>query len=172
VARSQWSLTLVRVRVYPGGTAGRRCYDNFLNSRSMKSADSVRSQLMRIMSRFGLELKSTDFNDKSYYVNIRKAILSGFFMQVAHLERSGHYLTVKDNQVVALHPSTCLAHKPTFCVYNEFVLTSKNFIRMVTDVKADWLVELAPHYYDLKNFPKCEAKVELERIYLKKQGRA
>lgn len=32
----------------------------------MKSADSVRSQLMRIMSRFGLELKSTDFHDKSY----------------------------------------------------------------------------------------------------------
>ena len=32
--------------------------------------------------------------------------------QVAHLERSGHYLTVKDNQSVHLHPSTCLDHKP------------------------------------------------------------
>ncbi|KAJ1634885.1 P-loop containing nucleoside triphosphate hydrolase protein [Pavlovales sp. CCMP2436] len=78
------------------------CYDNFLNGRSMKSADSVRSQLMRIMNRFGLELKSNDFHDKNYYVNIRKAILSGFFMQVAHLERSGHYLTIKDNQVILL----------------------------------------------------------------------
>ena len=29
--------------------------------------------------------------------------------QVAHLEPSGHYLTVKDNQVVALHPSNCAA---------------------------------------------------------------
>ena len=53
-------------------------------------------------------------------------------------------------------------------VYNEFVLTSKNYIRMCTDVKGEWLVELAPHYYDLKNFPNCEAKRVLERIYLKK----
>jgi HrpA-like RNA helicase len=30
------------------------CYDNFLNYRSMKSADSVRAQLMRVMTRFGL----------------------------------------------------------------------------------------------------------------------
>ncbi len=33
-------------------------------------------------------------------------------LQVAHLERSGHYLTVKDNQSVHLHPSTCLDHQP------------------------------------------------------------
>lgn len=33
-------------------------------------------------------------------------------LQVAHLERQGNYLTVKDHQVVHLHPSTCLDHKP------------------------------------------------------------
>ena len=79
--------------------------------------------------------------------------------QVAHLERTGHYLTVKDNQVgwfdsnrarnktsilelckqtnfhtqtfqvVQLHPSTCLDHKPEWVLYNEFVLTTKNYIR-------------------------------------------
>ena len=51
------------------------------------------------MSRFNLKLCSTDFNSRDYYVNIRKAMLAGYFMQVAHLERTGHYLTVKDNQV-------------------------------------------------------------------------
>ena len=40
-----------------------------------------------------------------------------------------------------------LQHKPEWCLYNEFVLTSKNYIRMVTDIKGEWLVELAPHYY-------------------------
>merc|ERR1712166_1495447 len=102
------------------------------------------------------------------YDNFLNCLLAGFFMQVAHLERTGHYLTVKDNQVVALHPSTSLQHKPEWCLYNEFVLTSKNYIRMCSDIKGDWLVELAPHYYDLKNFPQCEAKRTLERIYLKK----
>lgn len=33
-------------------------------------------------------------------------------LQVAHREASGQYLTVKDNQTVYLHPSTCLDHKP------------------------------------------------------------
>ena len=48
------------------------------------------------------------------------------------------------------------------------MLTSKNYIRMCTDIKGDWLIELAPHYYDLKNFPQCEAKRTLERLYMKK----
>ena len=62
--------------------------------------------------------------------------------QVAHLERTGHYLTVKDNQIVQLHPSTCLDHKPEWVLYNEFVLTTKNYIRTVTDIKAEWFVFL------------------------------
>ena len=77
-------------------------------------------------------------------------------MQVAHLERTGHYLTVKDNQMVHLHPSTCLDHKPEWALYQEFVLTSRNYIRTVTDIKGEWLVDLAPHYYDLQNFPAGE----------------
>ena len=76
------------------------CYDNFVNYRSLKSADNVRQQLCRIMDRFNLKRTSTDFTSKDYYLNIRKALCSGFFMQVAHLERTGHYLTVKDNQVI------------------------------------------------------------------------
>eukprot|EP01083_Nonionella_stella_P066695 175857_1 len=141
------------------------CYDNFLNYRSLKSADSVRSQLQRIMTRLQLEMCSTDFASKEYYINIRKCIVEGFFMQCAHLERSGNYLTVKDNQVVSLHPSCCLDHKPEWILYNEFVLTSKNFVRTVVDVRGQWLVEMANHYYDLENFPDCPAKKSLQRLY-------
>lgn len=116
------------------------CYENFINFRSLKSADNVRQQLARIMDRFYLKRSSTDFTSKDYYVNIRKALVQGFFMQVAHLERTGHYLTIKDNQIVQLHPSTCLDHKPDWVIYNEFVLTTKNYIRTVTDVKRKYHV--------------------------------
>ena len=60
------------------------------------------------------------------------------FLQVAHLERSGFYLTVKDNQAVYIHPSTCLDHKPEWVLYSEFVLTTKNYIRTCTEVRAEW----------------------------------
>lgn len=58
------------------------CYENFINYRSMKSADNVRQQLSRIMDRFNLKRTSTDFSSKDYYINIRKALVCGYFMQV------------------------------------------------------------------------------------------
>lgn len=70
-----------------------------------------------------------------YYFHLLIYIDLTFIEQVAHLERTGHYLTIKDNQVVQLHPSSCLDHKPEWVIYNEFVLTTKNYIRTVTDIK-------------------------------------
>jgi len=141
------------------------CSENFLSSRSLSNADNVRQQLQRILERLNVPLVSTPFDDPDYYVNLRKCILAGNFLQVAHLERGGSYLTVKDNQVVALHPSTVLDSKPPWVCYEDFVLTSRNFIRTCTAVDVRWLCEIAPHYYDLQNFPKGEAKVALERCY-------
>lgn len=64
-------------------------WENFVSDRSIRSADNVRTQLARIMQRCDLKLVSTDFQSADYYVNIRKGMLEGFFMQVAHLERTG-----------------------------------------------------------------------------------
>ena len=69
-------------------------------------------------------------------LSIPPSPISSLPQQVAHLERSGHYLTVKDNQVVQLHPSTVLDSKPEWVLYNEFVLTAKNYIRTVSQISA------------------------------------
>ena len=138
------------------------CHDHFLSLRALQSADNVRLQLKTIMEREELELVSTPFEDKKYYENIRRALVAGFFMQVAKRELTGKtYKTVKDNQTVMLHPSTVLGQDAEWVVYNEFVLTTKNYIRTVTGVKAEWLLDIAPNYYDLKEFPKGEIKSAL-----------
>lgn len=140
------------------------CHDHFLSLRALQSADNVRMQLKRIMEREELELMSTPFEDKKYYENIRRALVSGFFMQVAKKEANGKtYVTVKDNQSVLLHPSTVLGQDSEWVVYNEFVLTSKNYVRTVTGVKAEWLLDIAPNYYDIEAFPKGEVKTALIR---------
>ena len=64
------------------GEAKDWCYDNFINFRSMQSADSVREQLARIMRKMGLPMVSTEFTSAEYYLNIRKCLTSGLFMQV------------------------------------------------------------------------------------------
>lgn len=122
------------------------CHDHFLSLRSLQSADNVRMQLLRIMEREELEMVSTPFEDKRYYENIRRALCAGFFMQIAKKEPQGKsmYMTIKDNQTVLLHPSTVLAHEAEWVLYNEFVLTTKNYIRTVTAVKPEWLLVCPP----------------------------
>ncbi|ODV88301.1 hypothetical protein CANARDRAFT_26453 [[Candida] arabinofermentans NRRL YB-2248] len=141
------------------------CREHYLSYRSLKSADNVRWQLSRIMERYDLELNSTDFDSPYYYEQIRKALSAGFFMQVAKKKSTGKgYITIKDNQEVLIHPSTVLAQHDEWVIYNEFVLTSKNYIRTVTAVKPEWLIELAPAYYNLDHFQKGDVKMSLERI--------
>lgn len=161
------------------------CHDHFLSLRSLQSADNVRMQLLRIMEREELEMVSTPFEDKKYYENIRRALCAGFFMQIAKKEAQGKsvYLTIKDNQNVLLHPSTVLAHDAEWILYNEFVLTTKNYIRTVTAVKPEWLLvcrlpkfsrqspciatdfiqDIAPTYYDVMSFPKGDIRSSLQR---------
>ncbi|KAG0173093.1 DEAH-box ATP-dependent RNA helicase prp43 [Apophysomyces sp. BC1034] len=141
------------------------CFENFLNQRSLRSAENVRAQLKRIMEKQGLSLNSTPAEHRSYTWNMRKAITAGYFMQVAHFEpRTGHYVTVVDNQVVQLHPSCCLERKPEWALYHEFVLTSRNYIRMCLEIKAEWLLEMAPRFYDLDQMANCSGKRALAII--------
>lgn len=140
------------------------CHEHFLSLRALQSADNVREQLRRIMEREEIDLMSTPFEDKKYYENIRRALVAGFFMQVAKKEgTSKSYITVKDNQNVLLHPSTVLNQDAEWLVYNEFVLTTKNYIRTVTTVKPEWLLDIAPIYYDISTFAKGEVKTALVR---------
>ncbi|KAF2018565.1 P-loop containing nucleoside triphosphate hydrolase protein [Aaosphaeria arxii CBS 175.79] len=144
------------------------CHDHFLSFRALQQADNVRLQLKRIMEREELELMSTPFENKKYYENIRRALVAGFFMQVAKRDGTGKtYTTVKDEQSVLLHPSTVLAQDSEWVVYNEFVLTTKNYIRTVTGVKAEWLLDIAPVYYDLDEFKKGDVKTALQRTAMK-----
>ena len=73
------------------------CWSNYLNFRALKQADSIREQLVRIMGKQQISLYSRPATDSEYYPNIKKAILSGFFMQVALKQRAGHYQTLKDD---------------------------------------------------------------------------
>jgi pre-mRNA-splicing factor ATP-dependent RNA helicase DHX15/PRP43 len=143
-----------------------------LNSHSLKSADYIRQQLAHLMQRYNLEMVSADFESREYSPNIRMAIAAGFFMQIAHMDSSGHYLTCKDNQVVSLQPITCLAHKPEWVLYHEFVMTSKNYIQTVIEVRGEWLIEIAPNYFDTRKFPNGAAKRALEKLVRKRYQRA
>lgn len=122
------------------------------------------------MERLEVDLVTKSYQDQTrHYMDIRKALVCGYFMQVAHKEgEKGSYLTIKDNQVVSLHPSCGLDTQPEWVLFNEFVLTTRHYIRTVTEIRPEWLLELAANYYDLNLINDGETKRALQGV-LRKQ---
>lgn len=139
------------------------CHEYFLSMRALQSADSVRAQLQRIMETNGIDLISTPYKHKEYYTNIRRALCAGFFMQVAKKDSGKTYITVKDDQSVLIHPSTVLGSDSDWVIYNEFVLTTKNYVRTVTAVRPEWLLDIAPNYYQINEFNNKNIRIALQR---------
>ncbi len=70
--------------------------------------------------------------------------------------------------MVLIHPSSVLEHRPEWVLYQEYVLTSKNYIRTVLDVKPEWFFDIAPEYFNPADLPECEAKRSLMRVVKRK----
>lgn len=61
----------------------------------------------------------------------------------------------------------CVQSPPRWIVYHELVLTSKEYARTVTEIRPDWLLEIAPHMYTSKDIA-----ADLNKKMPKGQGRA
>ncbi|KAG5543088.1 hypothetical protein RHGRI_015988 [Rhododendron griersonianum] len=124
------------------------CYENYIQVRSMKRARDIRDQLEGLLERVEIKLMSNS-NDLE---PIKKAITAGFFPHSARMQKNGSYRKVKTPQTVYIHPSSGLAQVlPRWVIYHELVPTTKEYMRQVTELKPEWLVEIAPHYYQMKD---------------------
>ncbi|WJX71615.1 Pre-mRNA-splicing factor ATP-dependent RNA helicase DEAH1 [Trifolium repens] len=131
------------------------CYENYIQVRSMKRARDIRDQLAGLLERVEIELTSNS-NDLDA---IKKCILSGFFPHAAKLQKNGTYRRVKHQQTVHIHPSSGLAEVvPRLVLYHELVFTSMEYLRNLTEIKPEWLLEIAPHYYQLNDVEDSSSK--------------
>jgi len=126
------------------------CAENFIQIRSMKRARDVHEQLEGLCERTEVPLDATAGGNEEDAV--RKAVLAGYFYHTAKLQSSGDYRTIKNPQTVHVHPSSSLAKEPPRWVcFHELVFTTKEFMRTVSEIAPEWLVEIAPHYYQQKD---------------------
>ena len=58
---------------------------------------------------------------------------------------------------------------PRWVCYHELVLTTKEHMRSVIEIRPDWLVQVAPHYY---NSSEVNALAQNERKMPKGKGKA
>lgn len=123
------------------------CFETFVQLRAMRKARDVREQLEDLCDR--VEIDNTLSNPDEYDV-VLKAITAGYFYNTAKLGKSGDYQTLKQHRTVFIHPSSVLAKEeplPGCVVYFELALTTKEFMRQVAPIQQNWLLEIAPHYY-------------------------
>eukprot|EP01055_Gregarina_sp_Pseudo9_P000940 Gregarina_sp_Pseudo_9__939@NODE_15_length_6304_cov_17_343815_g13_i0_p2_GENE_NODE_15_length_6304_cov_17_343815_g13_i0NODE_15_length_6304_cov_17_343815_g13_i0_p2_ORF_typecomplete_len743_score187_38Flavi_DEAD/PF07652_14/1_8e31HA2/PF04408_23/4_7e30OB_NTP_bind/PF07717_16/5e19DEAD/PF00270_29/1_1e16Helicase_C/PF00271_31/3_9e13AAA_22/PF13401_6/2_9e11AAA_19/PF13245_6/6_8e10ResIII/PF04851_15/4e07SRP54/PF00448_22/4_4e07Herpes_ori_bp/PF02399_15/5_7e06TniB/PF05621_11/0_00028AAA_30/PF13604_6/0_00025ATPase/PF0 len=140
------------------------CWNSYMHHRALSSAERINEQLSRIYLRLRLDVKATEKSSPDYTTNVRKALLAGFFMQVVHLQRGQVYLTVKENEMVALYPGTVLNHTPQWLVYHELVMTGKSYVRTVTTVEGDWLLDASMLFFDPKNLPEGDARRRITQM--------
>ncbi|GJN14328.1 hypothetical protein PR202_gb01139 [Eleusine coracana subsp. coracana] len=141
------------------GYSSQWCADHFVQSRTMRRARDVREQLEALMERVEIERRSC--RSSGGLDAVKKAITAGFFRNTAQRQKDGSYRTLKSWRTVFVHPSSGLAranHPPRFLVYHELVETTKEYMRQVTEIKPEWLLEIAPHYYKDNNLNTAKPK--------------
>lgn len=111
--------------------------------------------------RYKLDVVSAGKN----FMKIRKAICAGFFFHAARKDPQEGYRTLVENQPVYIHPSSALFQRqPDWVIYNELVMTTKEYMREVTVVDPKWLVELAPRFFKVADPTKMSKRKRQERI--------
>lgn len=127
------------------------CKDNFLQERSMKQVDNICRQLRAIAQKRNLSAEVPALEGGGLTVQIRKSLIEGFFMQCSHIDQGGkNYLTVQDQQLVKVHPGSFLQHMPEWVLYHETVVTDRCYMRNVTAIAPEMLIEVAPQFYHPK----------------------
>ncbi|PWW79001.1 P-loop containing nucleoside triphosphate hydrolase protein [Tuber magnatum] len=96
---------------------------------------------------------------KDHYLNfralsragIRRCLTTGYFAHAARMQPDGSFRSVNGMQMWA-HPSSVMFNrKVDWVVFHEVVETGKKtFIRDVTVIEKDWLLEYAPGFYQLR----------------------
>uniref|UniRef100_H3A329 DEAD-box helicase OB fold domain-containing protein n=1 Tax=Latimeria chalumnae TaxID=7897 RepID=H3A329_LATCH len=146
------------------------CHDYFLNYSALRKADIIRSELLDIIKHLELPISKPAFGSEENTLNIKKALLAGYFMQVARdIDGSGNYIMLTHKQVAQLYPFSIYcatkgkAGLPEWIVFHEFTISANNCIRTVSEISPEMFIQLAPQYY-FCNLPPSESKEILQQV--------
>eukprot|EP00069_Balaena_mysticetus_P012011 bmy_21524T0 len=143
------------------------CHDYFFNCSALRMADVIRAELLEIIKRIELPYTEPAFGSKENTLNIRKALLSGYFMQIARdVDGSGNYLMLTHKQVAQLHPLSCYSvtkKMPEWVLFHKFSISDNNYIRIASEISPELFMQLAPQYY-FSNLPPSESKDILQQV--------
>lgn len=141
------------------------------------------------MAQLNVPVQSTYRPERDFVdtVALRKAVLEGFFTQVAYLvplaspkattngPTSRLFRTVRDALHVCLHRQCVLTHGtralPTWIVFDRLEVQGDagTFVRTASAVEVDWLLEVSDFFTDLGEIPDGEIAQALRRAQEKRE---
>lgn len=131
-----------------GGRTKEWCGRNYVIYRNLKRAYELREQLHKLVrNQIGMPVTSCQGDTRV----LQRCIASGFFANAAYMHHSGVYRTCRGNRELHVHPLSALytlTRQPRFVVFCELLDTTKVFMKDLTVIEGEWLLELAPHYYE------------------------
>ncbi|KAF6825369.1 helicase associated domain-containing protein [Colletotrichum plurivorum] len=153
-------LTLLNA-YYAFVTVGRKeskfCREHNLNFKTMTRAVSIRAQLKRHLENFGITVDESlggkqgqQKQDNTMKAEqIRRCLTSGYFAHAARMQPDGTFLNVSGETTLHAHPSSLMFNrKADWVIFHEVTETAtKIFIRDITKIEKNWLVEYAPEFY-------------------------
>lgn len=125
------------------------CTKHFIHSKGIRKAREVHSQLLDLMRQQKLEPKSSGGS----WDGVRKSICSAYFYNSSKIKGIGEYINMLSGIPSALHPSSALfglGYTPDYVCYHELISTSKEYMSCVTAVEGEWLAELGPMFFSIK----------------------
>ncbi|KAK2921765.1 hypothetical protein Q8A73_001250 [Channa argus] len=144
------------------------CQDLFLNHTALLRADALVTELTDTLKRIELPVSVPAFGSRSNTLNIKRALLAGFFMQVAQdVDGSGNYFILIHKHVAQIHPLSAYGPRspklglPEWVLFHEHSFSVDNCLRTVTRITPEEFIRMAPQYY-FYNLPQSESKDVLQ----------
>ncbi|XP_030235671.1 putative pre-mRNA-splicing factor ATP-dependent RNA helicase DHX32 [Gadus morhua] len=146
------------------------CEANHLSLSALRSADRLRDELIHILRRTELPISTATFGCRSNTLNIKRALLAGFFMQVAQeTDGSGNYLILTNKHVAQIHPLSGYGARtpklglPQWVLFHHFSFWEDNCLRTVTRIAPEEFIEMVPQYF-FYNLPLSGSKEFLQDL--------
>jgi len=140
------------------------CTKHFIHSKGIRKAREVHAQLTDLMTQHKLIPKSSG---GSWEV-VRKSICSAYFYNSSKIKGIGDYINMLTGIPSALHPSSALyglGYTPDYVCYHELISTTKEYMSCVTAVEGEWLAELGPMFFSVKeSFESTLKRRQKERL--------
>lgn len=143
------------------------CAQNYLNYRCLDRAYKSRQQLLSLLRKQGIEIKSI-YDDKSCIdpeKQIIHALLMGMFMQTCVYNASTKkYQFMTGQKEADIHPSSAIRFVPQWLLYTEYIYTNREFVRGCSEIEPSWIIDACPEFYDPERYPIGAIKDALNRL--------